>query len=64
MQGNKLAANESFFVFVNNKIPDGCKFLSKHRIKYGLDIRKIQRRGRVFVHHLPGHGGQRRILIV
>ena len=25
IQSNKLSANESFFVFVGNKIPDGCK---------------------------------------
>lgn len=26
IQGNKISANESFFVFVGNKIPDGCNF--------------------------------------
>lgn len=56
IQSNKLSANESFFVFVGNKIPDGCKNQFKIRIKYGHNLLKVQRRRWIFVPSIPRHG--------
>lgn len=61
---SKLSATESFFVFVGNKIPDGCTFSVIHRINNVTNLRQVQRLGWIPLPHLSGYGGQRRIHVI